>query len=147
MNVVILSGNLTKDPELKFTPKGHAVCEFTIANNKKWKTELGEQKERVAFISCVMWGNRGEAFAKYHKKGAKAMVRGELVQESWDDKETGKKQTKTRVQAEEWEFVGGRESDAPQSQASAPKASQPAQQTPKPAAWESGDDSNSDAPF
>lgn len=104
MNIVILSGNLTRDPEVRYTPKGQSVVEFSIAVTKRWTTEGGEQKERTSFIGCLIWGKRGEAFAKYHRKGAKALIRGEMVQESWEDKD-GKKQSKTRVEVTDWEFA------------------------------------------
>lgn len=131
MNVVILHGNLTADPEIRYTPKGQAVCNFTLAINKRWKTESGEEKEKVGFFGCYIWGKRGEAFAQYHKKGGKALVRGELAQESWEDKETGKKQSKTRVEVTDWEFAGAkREEGQPQRQerpkATPTQASEPA---------------------
>lgn len=139
MNTVILSGNLTADPEIRYTKSGTAVCQFTIAHNKRWKTEAGEQKEKVSFIGCVIWGRRAEVFAEHHRKGSKVLVRGELTQESWDDKETGKKQSKTKVNVEEFEFIGGRPEGQP-----APKA----QKAQAPAAQEQpADDREEIVPF
>lgn len=109
MNRVILMGNLTADPELRFGATGTAVCTFTIAHNKRWTTDGGEEKEKVSFIGCVMFGKRAEAFAKHHRKGMKALVEGELSQDTWDDKETGKKREKTKVHVNSWEFVNGRQ--------------------------------------
>lgn len=106
MNRVMLMGYLTGDPETRYTPAGKAVVEWTIALNKRWKTEAGEEKERVSFIGCFAWGAKGEAFAKYHRKGRMACVEGELVQETWDDKTTGKKTSKIRVQVSEFHFTG-----------------------------------------
>ena len=140
MNVVILSGNITADPELRRTNGGTAVCEFTIAHNKRWTTESGEKKEKVSFIGCVIWGRRAEVFAEHHRKGSKALVRGELTQESWDDKTTGKKQSKTKVNVEEFEFVGGRPE-----QAAAPRPA--TRQAPKQAAEQPADDADADVPF
>lgn len=140
MNTVILSGNLTADPELRRTNGGTAVCEFTIAHNKRWKTDAGEQKEKVSFIGCVIWGRRAEVFAEHHKKGSKALVRGELTQESWDDKTTGKKQSKTKVNVEEFEFVGGRSE-----QAAAPRPA--TWQAPKQAVPASGEPEEDEPPF
>ena len=108
INTVILGGNLTRDPEVRYTPKGQAVCEAGIANTEKWKTESGEQKERTAFIGLVIWGPKGEAFAKYHAKGQQVLVEGRITQETWDDKETGKKRERTKVQVDQWHFVGER---------------------------------------
>lgn len=113
MNVVMLTGNLTRDPEVRYTPNGQPVCEATVAVSKRWKTEAGEEKERTAFVGLVIWGKRGEAFARFHRKGSRACIRGELVQETWEDKQTGKKQSKTRVQVEDWEFAGSKPADGP----------------------------------
>ncbi len=142
MNVVILHGNLTADPVLRYTPKGQAICEFGIAINKRWRTESGEEKEKVSFIACYIWGKRGEAFAQFHRKGGKALVRGELAQESWEDKETGKKQSKTRVEVTDWEFAGGKREDS--QGAPAPRAQKP-QVQPEAAAGE--ESANDDLPF
>lgn len=121
MNVVMLSGNLTRDPEIRYTPKGQPVCEATVAVSKRWKTESGEEREKTAFVGLVIWGKRGEAFAQWHRKGSRALVRGELVQETWDDKETGKKREKTKVQVEDWDFAGPKPAHAPETPRPAPK--------------------------
>jgi single-strand DNA-binding protein len=116
MNIVILKGNLSRDPETRFLPTGSAVTEFGIAVNKQWKDrDTGEKREEVYFAECVMWGARGEAFAKFHKKGDQALIHGELKNDSWEDKETGKKMSKTRINVNEFDFVGGRreQSDDP----------------------------------
>lgn len=125
-NAVFLMGNLTADPELRYGTTGTAVCTFTLAHNKRWRTESGEEKERVSFIGCVMFGKRAEAFAKHHSKGTRAFVEGELAQDTWEDKETGKKREKTKVHVNSWEFVNGRQEAAP--------AARPAPARTKPAA-------------
>jgi single-strand DNA-binding protein len=142
MNVVILHGNLTADPVVRYTPKGQAICEFGIAINKRWKTESGEEREKVGFFGCYIWGKRGEAFAQFHRKGGKALVRGELAQESWEDKETGKKHSKTRVEVTDWEFAGGKREEA--QAAPAPRAQKPQAQAEAPAGEAQPDD---DVPF
>ena len=119
MNVVILSGNLARDPEVRFTPTGKAVTEATVCVSERWTDESGHQREKTAFVALVFWGPRGEAFAKHHRKGARASIRGRLVQESWDDKTTGKKQTKTKVQVEEWEFADRKPADGNQPESTA----------------------------
>jgi single-strand DNA-binding protein len=143
MNKVTLLGNLTADPELKYTPKGKEVVEFTIAVTERWTTENGEKKESTYFGRCVIWGARGKAFADYHKKGQKALVEGRLRTDEWDDKETGKKRSATRILVDEWHFL-----------TSAPKAtSQPAQTqraAPNPPATAKRDvpgDDDDDVPF
>lgn len=125
VNKVFLSGNLVRDPEVRYTPQGQAVCEFTIATNKRWTTESGEKKEAVTFVGCVCWGAKGEAFAKFHKKGQRALIEGELCQETWEDKETGKKREKTKVRVKEWFFVAS---------ATQQGAAQPASRTQRPEA-------------
>lgn len=121
MNVVMLSGNLTRDPEVRYTPKGQPVCEATVAVSKRWKNEAGEEMEKTAFVGLVIWGKRGEAFGRHHRKGSRALVRGELIQDQWQDKETGKTQTKTRVQVEDWDFAGPKPTNAPETPRPAPK--------------------------
>jgi single-strand DNA-binding protein len=112
INTIIIGGNLTRDPEVRYTPKGQAVCDATIANTEKWKTETGEAKERTAFVGLVIWGPKGEAFAKFHAKGQQVLVEGRITQETWDDKESGKKREKTKVQVDQWHFVGERRNAA-----------------------------------
>lgn len=148
MNVVILHGNLTADPVVRYTPKGQAICEFTIAINKRWKTESGEEREKVGFFGCYIWGKRGEAFAQFHRKGGKALVRGELAQESWEDKETGKKQSKTRVEVTDWEFAGGKREDA-QSAPQVPRPPRPQAEPTQPEApaGEAPPTDDDDVPF
>lgn len=130
MNHVMLMGNLVRDPETKFTPQGKAVTEATIAVTEKWKTESGEAKERTAFVGIVIWGPRGEAFAKYHTKGDKALIEGKIVQETWEDKETGKKREKTKVEVEQWHFLPRSDRSGSHQEASRPTR---ATQSPRPA--------------
>ena len=112
-NKTLLAGNLTRDPEIKFTAKGSAIANFTIAHNRKWRTEAGEDKEEVSFIDCVVFGKTAENVAKFFKKGSAIFVEGRLKQESWDDKATGQKRSKLVVIVESFQFVGGKRDDAP----------------------------------
>ena len=105
MNKVMLLGNLAGDPEVRYLPTGTAVCEVSIAVNEQWVDDrTGEKKSETYFGRCVIWGPRGEAFAKFHKKGDKACVFGKLKNDDWEDKETGKKMSKTRIVVSEWSF-------------------------------------------
>ena len=104
-NKVILMGNLTRDPELRYTPKGMAVARITLAVNRTWKSETGEAKEEVAFIDVDVWGRSAETIAQYVKKGRPLLVEGRLKQDTWDDKQTGKKQSKLLVTLESFKFV------------------------------------------
>ena len=130
-NTVIYGGNLTRDPELRFTPKGTAVVEITIANTEKWTAENGEKKERTCFAGATIWGKSGEVFARYHSKGSQCLVQGRLMQETWEDKESGKKREKTKIRVDEWYFVGGKRDGGSQQEAPAPRQNAPAK-APKP---------------
>jgi len=150
INHVTLQGNLARDPEIRHLPNGTAVCETTIAHNKKWTTESGEKKEVVAFIAVTIWGKKGEAFAQYHKKGDQALIKGELAQEKWDDKTTGQKRERTKVNVTDWHFCGGQKQGAalaPQ-RAAAPATTAPAGRSSKAAtATPPAVDPSEDVPF
>ena len=106
---VTLLGNLTRDPETRQAPNGKAVTTFGIAVNRKAGDDKnGNPRESVMFIDVSIWGPRGTAFAKYHKKGSLAFLAGDLVLDQWDDKTTGEKKSKHKVTAWEFEFVGGK---------------------------------------
>jgi len=128
-NKVILIGNLTRDVELKYLPKGTAVCNLSMAVNRRWKTEAGEEKEDVYFAECKAFGKQAETIAQYVKKGHPLLVEGRLTREEWDDKKTGDKRSTTRIMIETFQFLKGRdEGEAPASRA--PRAQAPA--APKP---------------
>jgi single-strand DNA-binding protein len=119
-NQVVLVGNLTRDPELRYTPGGAAVCEFGLAVNRKWKNkQTGEDKEEVAFIDCVGWGRTAELLAEYVHKGDPLLVSGRLTQDRWEDQQTGKARSKIKVTVETMQFLsrkgdgGGRGQEAP----------------------------------
>ena len=103
-NIVILIGNLTKDPELKYTPGSSAVCSFTIAVNKKWTGKDGEKKEDVAFIECEAWQKTAEIIAEYLKKGSPIYIEGELKQDRWEKE--GQKHSKIKVKVSNVQFLG-----------------------------------------
>jgi single-strand DNA-binding protein len=106
---VVIGGNLTRDPEVRFGPSGTAIVKFGIAVNRNWTTDDGEKKTKPVFIDVTMFGKRGEAFARFHRKGAQAFLEGRLELDIWDDKQTGQKRQKLYIVAEGWEFVGSRE--------------------------------------
>lgn len=110
VNKVILIGNLTRDPELRYTPKGSAVCEVGLAVNRKYKLESGESREEVTYLDVTFWGNKGgETIAKWLKKGNPIYVEGRLQLDTWDDKVSGQKRSKIRIIGEEFQFLGGGE--------------------------------------
>jgi single-strand DNA-binding protein len=102
-NKVLLIGNLTADPELRYLPKGTAVCQFNLAVNRKRRDESGQQKEEVAFIGVKAWGKQAETICQYMKKGRPLLVEGRLTQESWEQE--GQKKSKTLVTLESFEFL------------------------------------------
>ena len=107
-NKVILMGNLTRDPEMRFTPNGSGVCHFGVAVNRRYKSQEGDWREETTFVDVTMWGKRGEAFAKFHQKGKTCFLEGELRLDQWEDKNGGGKRSKLYVVAQNWEFVDGR---------------------------------------
>jgi len=126
-NKVILIGNLTRDVELKYLPKGTAVCNLSMAVNRRWKTEAGEEKEDVYFAECKAFGKQAETIAQYVKKGHPLMVEGRLTREEWDDKKTGDKRSTTRIMIETFQFLKGRDEGAAPAprQSTAPTAPKP----------------------
>ena len=96
-NKVILAGNLTRDPELRYTPKGQAIARLGMAINRTWKSEAGETKEEVTFVDVDVWGRPAEVIAQYCKKGRPLLVEGRLKLDQWEDKNTHQKQSKLRV--------------------------------------------------
>ena len=111
-NKVILIGNLTRDPEVKSLPKGTAVCNISMAVNRRWKNDAGEEKEEVYFADCKAFGRQAETIGQYVKKGHPLMVEGRLTREEWDDKKTGEKKSATRIMIETFQFLKGRDEGA-----------------------------------
>lgn len=108
-NKVILMGNLTRDPEVRTTPNGQSVANFSLAVNRTWKGADGNQQESVSYIDCVAWGRTGEVIAQYMQKGRPILVSGRLDQRSWE--QDGQKRSKVEVVIEDFNFVGGGGSD------------------------------------
>ncbi len=150
-NKVILAGNLTRDPQLRFLPSQTAVVDFGLAVNHKWRTPQGEDREEVLFIDCSAFGKMAETINKYCQKGKPILVEGRLKYETWDDKESGGKRSKHKVIIDGFQFLGGRDSgpgggggggggeeteqrprSAPRPQQSRPEQSRPAPSRPEP---------------
>ena len=106
-NKVTLMGNLTRDVEMRTTPSGQSVANFSLAVSRSWKGQDGQTQEQTSFINCVAWGKAGEIIAQYVKKGDALLVSGRLDQRSWDDKESGQKRSTIEVNVEDSNFVGG----------------------------------------
>jgi len=103
-NKVILMGNLTRDPELRYTPSGSPVCEFGLAVNRSY-TSGGEKREETCFVDVTVWGKRGEVVSRYFSKGRPILVEGRLKYDSWESPEG--RRSKLVVVAENFEFCGG----------------------------------------
>lgn len=108
VNKVILIGNVTRDPEVKFTPKGSACTDLVLAINRSYTK--GEQKvEEVTFIDVQLWGRLAEIAGEYAKKGRSVYIEGRLNLDSWEDKQTGQKRSRLRVVGENLQLLGGKE--------------------------------------
>jgi single-strand DNA-binding protein len=129
-NKVILIGNITRDPELRYTPKGMAIAKIGMAINRTWKSETGESKEEVTFVDVDAFGRQAETVAQYLKKGSPLMVEGRLRLDQWDDKQTGQKRSRLGVVMEGFQFLGGNRNESGGGAAEAPR-SRPAPAAPK----------------
>ncbi len=108
LNKVFLIGNLTRDPELRVTPKGTAICQFGLAVNRQFKDESGATRDETTFIDIEAWGKQGELVAKYLAKGSPAMVEGRLKLDQWEDKQSGQKRSKLKVVLDNVQFLSTR---------------------------------------
>ena len=106
LNKVMLIGNLTRNPELKHTPSGLAVCEIGLAVNRRYRTKEGEDREETTFVDCEAWGKQAEVLNQYMTKGKPLFVEGRLKLDTWEDKDGGKR-SKMRVVIENFQFLGG----------------------------------------
>lgn len=134
-NKVILVGNLTRDPELRYTPKGMAIAKIGLAVNRVWKSETGEQREETTFVDIDAFGRTAEIVGQYLRKGSPALFEGRLRLDTWDDKQTGQKRSKLNVVAEAVQLLGGRPAGEPPPQLRLPNPSnkpQPRNPNPRP---------------
>lgn len=127
-NKVILAGNMTRDPELRYTPKGTAIAKFGLAINRNWTAEDGQKREEVTFVDVDAFGKQAEVIGQYLKKGRPVLVEGRLKLDQWDDKQTGQKRSRLGVVLESFSFLdsGNREGGGAPSASSAPAAARPA---------------------
>lgn len=121
LNKVMLIGNLTRDPELRYTPSGKAVADISIAINRVWVNDAGQKQEDTTFVDVTLWGRQAELAQQYLTKGRGAYIEGRLQMDTWDDKETGKKRSKLKVVGDNLQFL-------PDGRGGAPGASAPPQQ-------------------
>ncbi len=143
-NKVILVGNLTRDPELRYTPKGMAIAKIGLAVNRNWTNEAGEKKEEVTFVDVDIFGRTAENVAQYMKKGRPILIEGRLKLDQWDDKQTGQKRSRLGVVAEVVQFLGsptgGGGGEGGESRRPAPPSAPPAAPGPESDAPPADDD-------
>jgi single-strand DNA-binding protein len=152
LNKVFLIGNLTRDPELRVTPKGTAICQFGIAVNRQFKDESGATRDETTFVDIEAWGKQGELVSKYLSKGSLAMVEGRLKFDQWEDKTSGQKRSKLKVVLDNVQFLstrggagggGAAPAEGADQTASPERFAPPARSAPKPAA----ENLDEDVPF
>lgn len=137
-NQCVLVGNTSRDVELKYTQRGSAIANLSIAVNRKWRDENGGEKEEVSFLDCVAFGKQAETLGQYVRKGNPILVSGRLKQETWDDKATGQKRSKVVVVVESFQFLGGKRDES---------TSRPAAPPPGSLAASAGDGDSDSVPF
>lgn len=159
VNKVILIGNVTRDPEVKYTPKGTAVAEVGIALNRVYTADNGERREETTFVDVTFWGKQAELAGQYLTKGRPVYVEGRLQLDTWEDRQSGQKRSRLRVVGETLQFLGSRpagaggggggsshfeESERPASSSSRPSSSRPSKPASDPPP---GEDEEDDIPF
>jgi single-strand DNA-binding protein len=107
VNKVMLLGNITRDLEVRYTPKGTAVCDLGMAINRIRNGDNGERIEEVTYVDVTLWGRQAELAGQYLSKGRPVFIEGRLQLDQWDDKQTGQKRSRLRVVAENMQFIGG----------------------------------------
>ncbi len=159
LNKVMLIGNLTRDPELRYTPKGTPVADIGLAVNRGWTNEQGVRQEDTTFIDITLWSRQAELACQYLSKGRSVYIEGRLQLDTWDDKDTGKKRSKLRVVGENVVFLSdgrgggqaqGGQGGQYQQRSAPPRQAPPGQNYPQggsAAAPDSFDDPDDDIPF
>ena len=108
-NKVLLMGNLTRDPQVRYTPSGTAVADIGLAVNRVWYDKQSNSKnEETTFVDVTLWGRQAEIAGEYLSKGRSVLIEGRLQLDQWDDRETGQKRSKLKVVCENMSMVGGR---------------------------------------
>src|SRR3954449_986967 len=111
-NKVLLMGNLTRDPQLKYLPNQTPVADFAVACNRKWKGPNGEDREDVTFVDVAAFGKQAEVINQYFQKGKPIFIEGRLKFDQWEDKQGGGKRSKLSVHIDNFQFIGGRDGGA-----------------------------------
>ena len=158
----MLLGNITRDLEVRYTPKGTAVCDLGMAVNRIRTGDNGERIEEVTYVDVTLWGRQAELAGQYLSKGRSVFIEGRLQLDQWDDKQTGQKRSRLRVVGENMQFIGGggqggggnQGGGGAPAQQPGPPQQQPEQSSPPPqsnqggaAAADSFDNDDDDIPF
>jgi single-strand DNA-binding protein len=109
LNKVQLMGNITRDPEVRYTPKGTAVTDISLAINRNYTGDDGQRHEETTFVDITFWGRQAEVIGEYMKKGRPLYVEGRLQLDTWEDKTTGQQRSRLKVVGENFQFLGSRE--------------------------------------
>lgn len=134
LNRVLLAGNLTRDPQVRFFANERAVADFGLAINRRTKAADGQQKDETTFVDCEAWGRDAELIGQHLSKGKPIFIEGRLRLDTWDDKKDGSKRSKIKIVVERFQFVGeakgdrkaGDGTEAPQEDEPEASASRPA---------------------
>lgn len=137
-------GNLCRDPEVRVTPKGTAICTFSVAVSKKFKDDSGGEREETSFFDIEAWGKTGENISRFFTKGKPIFIDCRPKQDSWEDKQTQQKRSKIKFVVNEWQFAGG---DKGESQGQQSRPSTPNPQHAKPAQHSGNEGLDEDVPF
>jgi single-strand DNA-binding protein len=129
LNRVLLIGNLTRDPDIRYTPKGVAVADISLAINRFSTNGEGEKKEEVTYVDVTLWDRLAEITGEYLKKGKPVFIEGRLRLDTWDDKQTGQKRSRLRVVAEGMQLLAAKDNNGsaaerPQATATVPRQPQ-----------------------
>ena len=134
-NKVILAGNLTRDPELRYTPQGTAIAKIGLAINRRYTGQDGQTKDETTFVDVDAFGKQAEVIGQYLKKGRPVLIEGRLKLDQWDDKTTGQKRSRLGVILESFQFIDSKAGGTESSPAAAPsRPARPAAQPSAPAA-------------
>ena len=129
-NRVLLIGNLTRNPEIRYTPSGTAVSDLGLAVNETFKNKAGETVEQVCFVDIVVWGRQAETTSEYLRKGSQVFVEGRLQLDQWENQQ-GEKRSKLRVRADRVQFLGSPDKGAEHAAPPAESAPQPEAPAPE----------------
>jgi len=146
-NKVILAGNLTHDPELRYTPKGTAVAQVRLAVNRVYNTESGEKKEEVTYVDIDAFGRQAEVISQYLKKGRPILVEGRLRYQTWEDKQTAQKRSKLSVVLEGFQFLDSQRGEGGGAPAPRPRPAPAAATAAEPAGEAEAPPAEDDVPF